>query len=81
MNIRNNSMVVIPRKLIEDKRITVSERSLLITIALADKGDSVTIEDLCKYEGRCKRTIRKYINHLIACGYMEKKDNGYVADI
>ncbi len=81
MIIRNDSMVTIPRKLIQDKRISIGERSVLITIALADKGEPITIEDLCQYEGRTKRTIRKYLKNLMACGYLEKTENGYLANI
>lgn len=81
MTIRDNAMVAIPRKLIEDKRISTGERSVLICIALADKNDGITLEDLCKYEGRCMRTIRKYLKHLIECGYIEKTENSYIADI
>lgn len=81
MIIRNDSMVVIPRKLIHDKRISIGERSVLIVIALADKGEPITIEDLCQYEGRTKRTIRKYLKNLIACGYLEKTEDGYLANI
>jgi len=74
-------MVTIPRKLIQDKRISIGERSVLITIALADKREPITIEDLCQYEGRTKRTIRKYLKNLMACGYLEKTENGYLANI
>lgn len=81
MNIRNDAVALIPRELIKDKRISVNERSLLITICLADKGEGITIEDLCIHEGRTKRTIRKYIKNLIACGYLVKTENGYEATI
>lgn len=79
--IRDNAVVVVPQKLIEDRRIPASERSVLLTIALADKGNGITIDDLCEFEGRTKRTIRKYLKHLIECGYIEKTDTGYEANI
>lgn len=81
MIIRNDAVAVVSRELINDKRISVNERSLLITISLADKGDGITISDLCKFEGRTKRTIRKYIKNLIACGYLVETENGYEATI
>ena len=81
MIIRDDSMVLISRKLIQDKRISIGERSVLIAIALADKGEPITIEDLCQYEGRTKRTIRKYLKNLMACGYLEKTEDGYLANI
>ena len=81
MIIRNDAVALVPRELINDKRISVNERSLLISISLADIGEGITISDLCKFEGRTKRTIRKYIKNLIACGYIEKTENGFLANI
>ncbi len=81
LTIRDNAMVAVPQKLIEDRRIPARERSVLFTIALADKGDGITIDDLCEFEGRTKRTIRKCLKHLIECGYIEKTETGYEANI
>ena len=78
--IRDNAVVVVPQKLIEDRRIPASERSVLLTIALADKGNGITIDDLCEFEGRTKRTIRKYLKHLTECGYLEETEKGYFSN-
>ena len=80
LTIRDNAMVTVPQKLIEDRRIPARERSVLFTIALADKGDGITIDDLCEFEGRTKRTIRKYLKHLTECGYLEETEKGYFSN-
>ena len=64
MNIRNDAVAVIPRELIKDKRISVNERSLLITISLADKGEGITISDLCKFRCRLMFLLHQYFEQI-----------------
>lgn len=76
----DTNLITITKDLVKDERLTSSERFLYLVLATLSDGETVEIDwnHVSIITGRSIKTIKKYLRHLIVCGWCVKDNGGYI---
>ena len=67
---------LVPKRLLEDKRLSNAEKFLWILIA-AYQGEPFSLNRLIIMAGGCKPIVNNHLKILIAAGWLKVKGDGY----
>lgn len=73
-----DEMVSVPRRILEDKRLSMDERGLIVTLAmLGAQREKIYTRDVIYMTGYSSNAIYKYFHRLTEYGYVTRHGYSY----